>query len=107
MKKLSAFIERTITDYLENNLDIDMDDIESPEDIIESIDPRYLAQAISDAMENRTIQFSATPQIGTGSAMSCDSCYRPYGIWKSASGIDLNENNISTHGKRIILVDDF
>jgi len=98
MKKLTEYIEKAVTDYLENEVEFDLEEMESTEDLIDTIDSRYLAKAIAKALEDRVLQFNATPQIGGRAQMSmtCGSCYRPYGVWISSNGINLTENKITS-----------
>jgi len=103
---MEKFLAKVIEEYLENlDLDIDPKEIPSSEDIIDIIDPRELAGEIEKSLKDKILEFVSTPKLGQGREMVCGSCYRPHGVWR-CNGSNLQENLVTAHGKRILLVDD-
>jgi hypothetical protein len=104
MDKFSKFIQKVIEDYLENELELDEDSFPSSEYIIDSIDTKELSKKIVESMKDRILQYDSTCE---GVHLSCNKCFRPFGTWKTKTGPSLGDNLVSSHGKRILIIDDF
>lgn len=77
----------------------------------EDIDPVVLSDKIYSLFKDRILEFSPTPLIGdeggiTGS-MICPKCYRPHGKWKTQSGGEIDDSQVSKAGNHIIITSDY
>jgi|ERR1035437_153296 hypothetical protein len=107
--KRNKILANIIEEYLN---DVDFSDISSDEDIIESIDVDYLAKVIGDRLQHFVLKFQGTPKIisreevSENQSYTCNTCFRPYGIFSSPSGLDVPDTAVLKNGAKIILADD-
>jgi hypothetical protein len=105
----NKIIDNVIEEYLN---DVDFSDISSDEDIIEAIDVDYLAKVIADQLRHHVLKFEGTPKVisserfNQDQSYTCDTCFRPYGVFHSENGLDVPDTAILKNGAKIILAED-
>ena len=108
---LQKFINKIVSEYLEN---IDFSDMDDPDDIASAIDSEDLSRKISAHLEQFELKFVPTVRISDdklssirqGSSLYCDKCGKTFGAWHSKHGSSIPTNLVETNNKKIILIDD-
>lgn len=105
---IDSSLYEIVTQTIEIKAPMDFDDAESiTNDISDFIEDEIMSkdliESILKEIEKNIIEFKPTQSIDGSGDYICDSCYRPFGIWKMNNGNEINDIDLMKNGTNLIL----